>query len=162
MQSINAWRQVASVVIMITLGVFLPGCGADNNDAYSNGVDADRPVERFEYESGEQVEELAISLNYTPEAWQAGIREVPRLYITKVPRRWRDKTSEEMPVVDKKRAFFRLLGPLILHANELIQSDRQQLESIFEALRAGKSIDIFRRGISAGNRDCVQGGRRGE
>ena len=117
MQSLNAWRRAASALVVISaLVASLLGCGADNNDAYSFGVDADRPVERFEYESGEQVEELAISLNYTPEAWQAGIREVPRLYITKVPQRWRDKTSEEMPVVDKKRAFFRLLGPLILHA----------------------------------------------
>ena len=45
-----------------------------------------------------------------------------------------------MPVVDKKRAFFRLLGPLVLHANELIQADRQQLESIIKTLRSGESI----------------------
>ena len=131
-----AW--VATAVI--TLGAFMPGCGADNKDANLIGVDADRPVERFEYDSPEQVEELAISLNYTPEAWQAGIREVPRLYITNVPPRWRDKTSEGMPVVDKKRAFFRLLGPLVLHANELIQADRQHVESIVEALRTDKTL----------------------
>ena len=45
-----------------------------------------------------------------------------------------------MPVVDKKRAFFRLLGPLVLHANELIQADRQQLESNITTLRSGESI----------------------
>jgi uncharacterized FlgJ-related protein len=118
----------------------MPGCGADNTAGGSFGIDADRPVERFKYDSPEQVEELAISLNYTPEAWQAGIREVPRLYITNVPPRWRDKTSEGMPVVDKKRAFFRLLGPLILHANELIQADRQHVESIVEALRTDKTL----------------------
>lgn len=141
MQPINTWRRAVSALIMISaLVASLPGFGADNKDADSLGADADRPIERFEYESGEQVEELAISLNYTPEAWQAGIREVPRLYITKVPPRWRDKTSEDMPVVDKKRAFFRLLGPLVLRANELIQADRQQLESIVDALRADKTL----------------------
>jgi uncharacterized FlgJ-related protein len=127
---------------MVTLGALLPGCSEGNKDVGSFEIDADRPVERFEYDSPEQVEELAISLNYTPEAWQAGIREVPRLYITNVPPRWRDNTSQEMPVVDKKRTFFRLLGPLVLHANELIQSDRQQLESTFAALRAGETLGL--------------------
>ena len=141
MQSINTWRQVASaVIVMITLGVFLPGCDTENNNIGASGIDSDRPVERFKYDSPEQLEELAKSLNYTPESWQAGVREVPWLYITKVPSRWRDKTSEEMPVVDKKRAFFRLMGPLVLHANELIQADRQQLESTIATLRSGESI----------------------
>jgi len=125
---------------MITLGAFLAGCDTENRSIGSSGVDADRPVERFEFDSGEQLEQLINSLNYTPEAWQAGIREVPRLYITKVPQRWRDRTSKEIPVVTKKRVFFRLLGPLILHANELIQADRQQLESIVATLRSGESI----------------------
>ena len=139
-QPINAWRSAASALVIISaFFASLPGCGADISDVYSTGANADRPVERFKYDSPEQVEELAISLNYTPEAWQAGIREVPRLYITKVPPRWRDKTSDEMQVVDKKRAFFRLLAPLVLHANELIESDRQQVESIVERLRAGKT-----------------------
>jgi len=141
MQSINSSPRLASAVFtLIILGVFLAGCEAGDQKVGALGIDSDRPVERFEYDSPEQVEELAKSLNYTPEAWQAGVREVPRLYITTIPSRWRDKTSDDMPVVDKKRAFFRLLGPLVLNANELIQADRQQLESIIGALRAGESI----------------------
>ena len=141
MQSIITRRQLASVVItIITLGVFLSGCDTGDKKIGASGIDSDRPVERFKYDSPEQLEELAKSLNYTPETWQAGVREVPRLYITKVPPRWRDKTSDEMPVVEKKRAFFRLLGPLVLHANELIQADRQQLESTIATLRSGESI----------------------
>jgi uncharacterized FlgJ-related protein len=141
MQSISTSRWLAfAVITAITLGVFLSGCGRDDQNIGAAGIDSDRPVERFKYDSPEQVEELAKSLNYTPESWQAGVREVPRLYITKVPSRWRDKTSDDMPVVDKKRAFFRLLGPLVLHANELIQADRQELESIVATLRSGESI----------------------
>ena len=121
-----------TILALAMTGLVLPVCAQD--------FDSDRPVERFEYDSPEQVEELAKSLNYTPEAWQAGVREVPRLYITTIPSRWRDKTSDDMQVVDKKRAFFRLLGPLVLHANELIEADRQQLESIIKMLRSGESI----------------------
>jgi uncharacterized FlgJ-related protein len=141
MQWINTSPRLASVVItLISLGVFLSGCEAGDQKIGASAVDRDRPVERFKYDSPEQVEELAQKLNYTPEAWQAGIREVPRLYITTVPSRWRDKTADDMPVVDKKRAFFRLVGPLVLHANELIQADRQQLEKTIKALRAGETI----------------------
>ena len=141
MQSINSSPRLASAVItLIILGVFLAGCEAGDQKVGALGIDSDRPVERFEYDSPEQLAEFAKSLNYTPETWQAGVREVPRLYITTVPSRWRDKTSDDMPVVDKKRAFFRLVGPLVLHANELIQADRQQLESIVKTLRSGDSI----------------------
>jgi uncharacterized FlgJ-related protein len=125
---------------LITLGIFLPGCNAENNKIGASGIDSNRPVERFKYDSPEQLEELAESLNYTPEAWQAGVREVPRIYITTIPSRWRDKTSDEMLIVDKKRGFFRLLGPLVLHANELVLADRQALESIVATLRSGESI----------------------
>ncbi len=141
MQSINSWQRLASAVItLIILGGFLSGCEGGDQNIGASSIDNDRPVERFKYDTPEQVEELAQRLNYTPEAWQAGVREVPRLYITTVPSRWRDKTSDDMPVIDKKRAFFRLLGPLVLHANELIEADRQQLESIMKTLRAGESI----------------------
>jgi uncharacterized FlgJ-related protein len=97
-------------------------------------------VKRFEYDSKEQIEQLFNDLNYTPEAWQAGIRKVPRLYITNVPPRWRDKTSNELDVVTKKRVFFRLLGPLVLHANEFIQADRERIEAIIETLRSDTAV----------------------
>jgi len=129
-----------AVIPSIIFGMFLSGCEVGDEKIGASAIDRDRPVERFKYDSPEQVEELAQKLNYTPEAWQAGVREVPRLYITTVPSRWRDKTSDAMPIVDKKRAFFRLVGPLVLHANELIQADRQQLESIIKTLRAGETI----------------------
>ncbi len=104
------------------------------------GVAGDRPIERFEFDSGAQLEQLVNQLNYTPEAWQAGIREVPRLYITDIPPRWRDKTSKELDVVTKKRVFFRLLGPLILRSNELLRADRERVERIVRALRASDEV----------------------
>jgi len=126
---------------MILILGFLAACDSSKEQATpSSGVTADRKVERFEFDSGSQIEQLFNDLNYTPEAWQAGIREIPRLYITDIPPRWRDKTSKEIDVATKKRVFFRLLGPLVLHANELIQADRDRIKSIIEALRAGAAV----------------------
>lgn len=138
---LNTFLRLISVVIALIVVVeLLPGCDSTNKGTGPSVVDADRPVQRFEYHSGEQLEKLVDSLNYTPETWAAGVREVPRLYITNVPQRWRDKTSIEVDTVTKKRIFFRLLGPLVLRANEMILADRQRAESIIDTLRAGDTI----------------------
>ncbi len=131
------------VIIMAMAGLLgiLASCDrTEETETSSPKTLSERPVERFEFDSGAQIEQLFNDLNYTPESWQAGIREVPRLYITDIPPRWRDKTSKELDVATKKRAFFRLLGPLVLHANELIQADRDRVKSIIEALRGAAAV----------------------
>ena len=108
--------------------------------APSLGVAPDRRVERFEFSSASQLEQFINDLNYKPEDWQAVNREVPRLYITDIPPHWRDKSSKELDVVTKKQVFFQFLSPLILHSNELIQTNRDRVASIVGALRAGVSV----------------------
>ena len=44
-------------------------------------------AERLEIESYKDIEKLFEDKEYTYETWQAGIREVPRLYITTIPSR---------------------------------------------------------------------------
>jgi len=134
-------RGVVALFLMVGLFGFQTACdSAENVAAPLSGLAADRPVERFKFDSGSQLEKLINDLNYTPEAWQAGIREVPRLYITNIPPRWREKTSKELDVVTKKRIFFRLIGPLVLHSNELIQADRERAVSIIKGLRSGGAV----------------------
>ena len=84
---------------------------------------------------------LIDSLNYTPEAWQAGIREVPRLNWVKVPERWRETTSKEIEVKVKKQIFFRVLAPLALEANEDIEAERNQLVRLAEKSSSSWSSD---------------------
>jgi Bax protein len=43
-------------------------------------------------------------------------------------------------VEDKKRLFFRLLGPIALHINELIAADRARAQSITGKLQAGDGV----------------------
>lgn len=80
---------------------------------------------------------LFDSLGYTPEAWQAGIREIPRVYLTAIGDRWRSQTVSEITVELKKRLFFRGLAPLVLRSNELILQDRERLARAREALAGG-------------------------
>lgn len=102
---------------------------------------AGRPEERFEFRSYQEVGELFEDLNYTPEAWQAGIREVPRAYLTDIAPRWRDKVSNDVTVLTKKRIFFRALAPLALRSNELILRDRGRAADLEKRLAAGDTLN---------------------
>ncbi len=123
MRTTDLWRRCL-LISTVAFGALLtcsPAVSADSEE---------RPVIRVEMESYEDVSDLMVELNYTPEAWVAGIREVPRVCVTHIAPRWRSKVSKEVSVTIKKRIFFRSLGPLVLHSNEFITADRVRLEGL--------------------------------
>jgi Bax protein len=103
-------------------------------------VASTRPEERLEFTSYTEVGELFEELNYTPETWQAGIREVPRVYLTTIAPRWRDRVSGEVSVLTKKRIFFRALAPLVLRSNEFILRDRARAASLRDRIEEGDGL----------------------
>jgi len=80
-------------------------------------------------QSTEDVFEIFDSVGYTAENWAIGVREIPRIYMTRIPERWKTE-SDKIPVAHKKQIFFRLLAPVILRANELIVMEREDLENL--------------------------------
>jgi Bax protein len=79
-------------------------------------------------------------LNYTPQVWQAGIREVPRVFLSDVPDTWRERSAKGLTTLDKKRIFFRVIAPIVLRVNEVITSDRARAKELTERLAVGESI----------------------
>jgi uncharacterized FlgJ-related protein len=79
-------------------------------------------------------------LGYTQKAWEAGIREVPRVFLADVPDRWRERSAKGITTVDKKRLFFRLIAPIVLRVNELIAADRARAKEITERLALGQGV----------------------
>jgi len=59
--------------------------------------------------------------------------------ITGISDRWREK-AQKMPVPQKKEIFYRLMLPLVLHANDLVLDRRALLEEAKRTLATGKSI----------------------
>jgi len=110
---------------------------------YMESLDTLSESNKQEIRSYKDILELFEKLNYTPEAWQAGIREVPRVYLTIVGDRWGSTTTKEITIEDKKRIFFRALAPLILRSNEWITKDRNRLESVRSAFLKGDSLTAF-------------------
>ena len=79
-------------------------------------------------------------LDYTQKAWQAGIHEIPRVYLEDVPDTWRERSAKGLSVADKKRLFFRLIAPIVLRINELILEDRARARELTERLAQGQSV----------------------
>jgi len=79
-------------------------------------------------------------LGYTQKAWQAGIREIPRVYLADVPDTWRERSQKALSVADKKRLFFRLIAPIVLRINELILDDRVRATELTERLDKGQGV----------------------
>jgi len=108
---------------------------------YSLTLDKRDSVKYVKIRSYKEIFELYEKLNYTPEAWQAGIRDVPRVFLPLIGDRWGATTSKEITVENKKRLFFRTLAPLILRANELIMVDRSRLSDIISSFKQNNSLD---------------------
>ena len=79
-------------------------------------------------------------LGYTAKAWQAGIREIPRVYLADVPETWQERSTKQLSVADKKKLFFRLIAPIVLRINELILEDRTRAKELTRRLAQGQSV----------------------
>jgi Bax protein len=79
-------------------------------------------------------------LGYTAKAWQAGIREIPRVYLADVRETWQERSTKQLSVADKKKLFFRLIAPIVLRINELILEDRTRAKELTRRLAQGQSV----------------------
>ncbi len=86
--------------------------------------------EQYTFTSYKDIDTLFNEKRYTTENWEKGIHEVPRIYLSRIPRNWKDKYVDKISVAHKKLLFFRLLVPGILRCNELILDDRNRLKTI--------------------------------
>ena len=101
-----------------------------NAAEYSAATGGDEKPRVVEIENYKDALALFDELGYTSEAWQAGIRVVPRVYLTEISDQWSKKTSQEIDVTLKKRLFFRAIGPLALRNNELVLQDREKIQAL--------------------------------
>ena len=69
--------------------------------------------------------------------------------MTHIPERYRLKTSKEVSVATKKRLFFRLLGPFVLRANELILGDRRRLEILAKESATSEADEAWVQALTA-------------
>ena len=107
---------------------------------YSKTLESYDAANNFEVSNYKDILALFEKLNYTPEAWQSGIREVPRVYLPLIGEKWGAGRSDELTVDNKKRLFFRTSAPLIQRGNELIMVDRNRLKDIRSSYKKNAAI----------------------
>jgi len=64
---------------------------------------------------------------------------VPRVLVTGINPRWRT-TAQELTVAEKKQIFYRLMLPLIVHANDMVIERRERLEALRADTLAGRPL----------------------
>jgi len=79
------------------------------------------------------------SKNWWGEVNHATQLDAPNALLTRIPQRWR-QTAATLTVPEKKEAFYRLLLPLILHANSMVTSRRSVVEAAAARLAAGGEL----------------------
>lgn len=64
---------------------------------------------------------------------------VPHVLMTGISERWRE-TAAKIPVSQKKEIFYRLMLPLIMHANSMVLNIRKELRRMDVQLKAGQNL----------------------
>jgi Bax protein len=100
------------------------------------------PDQNVEIRSIKELNQLFNDLNYTSSSWKSGLREVPRIYFSNIGTDWK-KTSDTLPVKEKKNIFFRLIAPLVLISNEEILKEREKL--LTEPLNSAWMLSLAKR-----------------
>jgi uncharacterized FlgJ-related protein len=65
--------------------------------------------------------------------------QVPHVMITGISQRWAEN-AQKMTVQQKKEIFYRLLLPLVVHANDIVLDRRSKLEQAKDTLESGNSL----------------------
>lgn len=104
---------------------------------------ASAPAQAYEVFVFSNLEELVgwlESENWWGEVNRSEHLEVPHAIMTGINPRWRT-TAQELPVPEKKEVFYRLMLPLIMHANGMVMERRERLLGVKSALNGQGRID---------------------
>lgn len=118
--------------LSIAAALLLAACspGSSQDAMYAAATGAEKNIREVIINDYQDALDLFQKLGYTPEAWQSGIREIPRIYLAEISDQWSKVTTKEIDVLLKKRLFFRAIGPLALRSNELVLEERTRLENV--------------------------------
>ena len=95
--------------------------------------------EVFVFSGVEEVMGWLESENWWGEVNRGEQLDVPHAMITGINPRWR-KTAQALPVPQKKEIFYRLMLPLIMHANDMVMDRRERLLGMQSTLNEGGRI----------------------
>ncbi len=90
----------------------------------------------YSVNSYKQTMQILDNIGYTQERFKQGMREIPRVVITRISKRWK-KHADKIPVETKKSIFLRLMASGALIANEEVLEERRKLLALTAELSKG-------------------------
>jgi len=117
-----------SVLSCALATLLLAGCGAPANSQ-----------EVIVFSSVDEVIGWMKAESWWGEANRGEQLKVPYAMITGISPRWR-VTAQQLPVPQKKEIFYRLMLPLIVHANDMVMDRRARLQRMQEQLDSGRQL----------------------
>jgi uncharacterized FlgJ-related protein len=140
----------ASAALILVLGIALGGCSPDSTEVAADPAGG-AAVSSAQVARGAEVPQVIVVVGMDglqerlkQEGWwgKENHKEqltVPHLMITRIHPAWRT-VAQEMTVPDKKETFYRLMLPLVMHANAMVMERRGRLLETQAALEAGDSV----------------------
>ncbi|WP_457595816.1 glucosaminidase domain-containing protein [Hydrogenimonas sp.] len=97
---------------------------------------AEKRMIRYDVSSYRQTLAILDRLGYTAEAFQKGMKTIPRIELTRISKRWDDE-APNLPVKEKKSLFLRLMASGALMADGEVAKERRELLRILDELEKG-------------------------
>jgi len=113
--------------LFLGLSVFLFACSEGDTQQGSVNTHSLADPTTIKIDNLTTLNQVLSPYQYSFDDWQKGITSVPVLTFSGFTQRW-ITLVEKGPVEQKKSAFFRLMLPLVLIANERILAERQQIQ----------------------------------
>jgi len=144
----------ARLAMIVLIGIALTACSPDTPEAAPDDQStaagltaADAPVEPAQADVPEVI--VLVGMDGLMERlkqenwWGEENRDeqltVPHLMIARIHPAWRE-VAPNLPVPQKKEIFYRLMLPLVMHANEMVMDRRAKLLQARETLKAGSTL----------------------
>jgi len=90
----------------------------------------------YSVNSYRQTLQILENIGYTQERFKEGMKEVPRVLITRISKRWKND-ADKIPVETKKSIFLRLMASGALMADEEVLKERRKLLALAAELSKG-------------------------
>ncbi|MGD8679446.1 MAG: glucosaminidase domain-containing protein [Lysobacterales bacterium] len=144
------------LVVVLLFSITLSACSQDSSPepkdqaavpVQAATVSEDLPAPMSEADSPEvivfggidDVETWLEAENWWSDGVEDGPVSAPHVLITGIGPQWQEN-AQKIPVSDKKQAFYRFMLPLVLHANEMVETRRKALLRARDEVKAGEKL----------------------
>ena len=120
----------SNLLVTILLLLLLSGCESTNK----NITKYDSHYIVYKVRSYRDTIEILKRLGYSEEDFKKGMKEIPRVLLTHISKRWRE-TSKKISVSVKKSIFLRLMASGAMIANEEVKRERVKLLPLIKRVK---------------------------